>query len=231
MKLPTFQRLNRYTFEMIVILVFISLYDLLLSDALSIPVALRMSQWMALRSLDHLVSSLELLLPLNILVLMAVLWLAGRNHWERRLALAYLGWVTLRLILKVALVIVIASDSKIVKAPILLKDTFVLFFIISVLFGVWYWMIDGGGPQARRDGQVKRCDFSFPQQFQPTPGWEDWQPGLWDYIFLGFSGSTQFSPGNSNVYSARAKLLLMLQVSLSLLILVFLASFAISLLK
>ena len=231
MNLSSFKKLNKYTFEMIVILFFISLYDFLLSDALSIPVALGRSQWVAYRSFDRLVSSLELLVPLVVLVLMAVFWLAGRNAQERRLAIAYLVWVTLRLIVKVALVIVIASDSKIVKAPVLLKDTFVLFFIISVLFGVWYWIIDGGGPQARRDGQVKRYDFTFPQQFQPIPGWEGWQPGLWDYIFLGFSGSTQFSPGNTNVYSLRAKFLVMLQVSLSLLILVFLASLAISLLR
>ena len=231
MNLSSFKRLDLTTFEMIVMLFFISLYDFLLSDALSIPVALGLSQWMAYRSLDRLVSSLELLLPLMLLILMVVLWLAGRNAWERRLAIAYLVWVTLRLVIKVALVIVIASSSKLVRAPILLKDTLVLFFIIAVLFGVWYWILDGGGPQARRSGQVKRYDFTFPQQFQPIPGWEDWQPGLWDYIFLGFSGSTQFSPGNSNVYSARAKALIMLQVSLSLLILVFLASFAISLLK
>ena len=231
MNLPAFKRLDKYTFEMIVILFFITLYDFLLSDALSIPVALGRSQWLAYRSLDRLVSSLELLVPVVILIVMAVLWLAGRNHWERRLAIAYLLWVTLRLIIKVALVILIAMNSQVVRAPVLLKDTFVLFFIISVLFGVWYWIIDGGGPQARRSGEVKRYDFSFPQQSQPLPGWEGWQPGLWDYIHLGFSGSTQLGPGGSNVYSVRAKCLVMLQVSLSLLILVFLASFAIGLLK
>ena len=75
---------------------------------------------------------------------------------------------------------------------VLLRDTVVLWFVIFVLFGVWYWVIDGGGPDARRDGHARRYDFHFPQRAALIPGWADWRPGLWDYLFLGFSGSTQF---------------------------------------
>ncbi len=75
---------------------------------------------------------------------------------------------------------------------VLLRDTVVLWFVIIVLFGVWYWVIDGGGPDARRDGAVRRFDFHFPQRAIALEGWAGWRPGLLDYLFLGFAGSTQF---------------------------------------
>ena len=62
-------------------------------------------------------------------------------------------------------------------------------------------------------------------------GWEDWQPQFWDYIFLGFSSNTQFGLGDTQVLSLRAKFLSMLQITLSMAVIVFMASFAISLLR
>jgi hypothetical protein len=100
-----------------------------------------------------------------------------------------------------------------------------------VLFGVWYWVIDGGGPDARRDGSARRYDFHFPQRGAAIDGWANWRPGLWDYLFLGFSGSTQFGLSDTAVLSLRAKFLLMLQVTLSIAVIVFIASIATGLVK
>jgi hypothetical protein len=140
-------------------------------------------------------------------------------------------WVTLRLVIKVALVVFIVTSRPQSGVGVLLKDAVVLWFVIIVLFGAWYWIIDGGGPRARRDGASRRFDFAFPQRSITLPGWPDWQPGFWDYIFLGFCGSTQFGLGDTNVLSLRAKFLLMLQVTLSFTVIVFIASFAISLMR
>ena len=100
-----------------------------------------------------------------------------------------------------------------------------------MLFGVWYWVIDGGGPDARRDGSVRRFDFHFPQRGAGIEGWASWRPGLWDYLFLGFSGSTQFGLSDTAVLSLRAKFLLMLQVTLSIAVIVFIASIATGLVR
>ena len=100
-----------------------------------------------------------------------------------------------------------------------------------LLFGVWYWIIDGGGPDARRDNPEVRYDFGFLQRSVTLPGWEGWQPGILDYIYLGFSSSTQFGLGDTTALSVRAKLLLMLQVILSLIVIVFIASVAITLIR
>jgi hypothetical protein len=65
----------------------------------------------------------------------------------------------------------------------------------------------------------------------PMTGWEHWQASFWDYIFLGFSSNTQFGLGDTQVLSLRAKFLSMLQITLSMVVIVFMATLAISLLR
>ncbi len=221
------RRLDVYSFETIVVIALITLHDFLLSDALSLPVALQRSTLAELRALDRVVSGAEFIVPLVMIVAMLVLWLSGRDAWVHYVAIVFLAWVTLRLVAKVALVLLIITSRPLRPVPGLLGDTIVLWFVIFLLFGVWYWVVDGGGPRARRDGTVRRFDLAFPQRSASFPGWEDWQPAFWDYVFLGFSASTQFGSGDTFVLSGRAKLLLMLQATLSIAVIVFIASIAI----
>jgi hypothetical protein len=231
---PSPKRFDIVAIETIIVLASISLYDLLLSDALSLPDFLRHSQIPLLKSLERLAAGLEFFLPAFVLTLLVIFWLKHRSAWLRQLTLAYLVWVTLRLVLKIVLVIsvvLVLKPQKVSEGILLLKDTIVLWLVNIVIFGVWYWVIDAGGPLSRRSGAPARVDFVFPQNGQSPLGWEDWQPGLWDYIFLGFSGSVQLGLGDTSVLSVRAKTLVMLQCLLSLAIMVFLATFAISLLR
>jgi len=232
------RRFDGPTLEMIVVVVLTALHDFLLSDVLSLPSALRGGTLSQLRALDRLVSTLELAVPVAVFALMFILWLLARNAWVRCVAMLFLAWVTLRLIAKIGLILSIIVSRPQSGVGGLLRDTVVLWFVIFVLFGVWYWVIDGGGPDARRDcaaspgdGTARRFDFAFPQRAAALPGWANWQPGLGDYLFLGFSGSTQFGLSDTAVLSLRAKLLLMLQVTLSIAVLVFIASIATGLVK
>jgi hypothetical protein len=225
------KRLDIYSFEMIIALALITLHDFLLSNFVSLPVALHRSTLVVLSSTDKVATSLEYLVPIVSFIVLLILWLTRRNVWERHVAMIYLGWVTLRMVLKIGLVIFIVSSRPQIGVGVLLKDTLVLWVVNFVLFGVWYWIIDGGGPRARRDGLTKRYDFAFPQQALPMTGWEGWHAGFWDYVFLGFSSNTQFGLGDTQVLSARAKFLLMLQITMSMAVIVFMASIAITLLR
>jgi len=220
------RRLDISTLEMILLVALISLYDFLLSDALSIPVALQHSALLPYRVWDRVLSGLEYLVPVLVFTVMVILWLMGRNAWVRTTAIVYLGWVTLRLVMKVALVLSLIIARRNVALSVLLKDTIVLWVVIILLFGIWYWILDRGGPHARRERLGLRPDFGFPQ-YLAIPGWQEWQPGFWDYVFLGFSGSTQFGLGDVSPLSVRSKLLVILHVMLSILVLVFIASIAI----
>jgi len=188
--LPASRRLDAFAFEMIFVVALITLHDFLLSDALSLPLALQRSTLAELKALDRIVSSAEFVVPIVFIGVMLLLWLIKRNEWVHRLALVFLAWVTLRLISKVGLVLYSIITRPLKQGTGILGDAMVLWLAIVFLFGIWYWLIDGGGPLTRRDNQTRRFDFGFPQQAAAYPGWEAWRPGFWDYIFLGFCGST-----------------------------------------
>ena len=108
---------------------------------------------------------------------MLILWATERDVWVYRLAIVYLAWVTLRLAAKVSLVSIILASRPQLGVGVLLKDTIVLWIANILLFGVWYWIIDAGGPRIRREGPAQRFDFAFPQRAVSMPGWQNWQPG------------------------------------------------------
>lgn len=226
--LPARRRLDIPTLELILVIGLLTLHEFLLSDAMSLPLALRRSNLAELSSLDRIVSGLEFLVPIVIFAAMVILWLTRRNALVRHVAIVFLVWVTLRLTTKIALVLITILSRPQSGVGVLLKDTAVLWIVNILLFGVWYWIIDGGGPDARRDNTLRRFDFSFPQRSATLAGWESWRPRFWDYLFLGFCGSTQFGLGDTQVLSIRAKFLLMLQATLSIAVIVFIASIAIS---
>jgi len=82
----------------------------------------------------------------------------------------------------------------------------------------WYWEIDGGGPLKRLRAGHKAADFQFPQQSAGNPS--GWAPGFVDYLFLAFCFATALSPADTPPLSRRAKLLMMVEAAVSLIIVV-----------
>jgi uncharacterized membrane protein len=64
----------------------------------------------------------------------------------------------------------------------------------NLAFSLLYWELDSGGAAARAHHERARPDLAFPQQLNPGLGWEDWQPRFIDYLYLGFTNATAFSP-------------------------------------
>ena|SRR5919198_165276 len=95
-----------------------------------------------------------------------------------------------------------------------------------LVFALWYWELDGGGP-GRRAGVAGAGDFRFPQQ---QAGDATWAPGFVDYLYLSFTNATALSPTDTVPLTARAKLLMMLQALVSLLTLVLVAAHAVNVL-
>lgn len=99
-----------------------------------------------------------------------------------------------------------------------------------IVFGLWYWELDRGGPAARMHANHRRPDFMFPQQSLPgvAPGWT---PDFLDYLYTSFTNATAFSPTDTMPLTAWAKLLMMLQSIASLLIVALVVSRAVNILK
>jgi len=153
--------------------------------------------------------------------------LRGSHGFARGLGFGVIGLVTLAVVASVFLLVSSSLGGRL-SAPTLLQDAALLWVINVATFAVWYWEIDGGGPaQRRREGHVSE-DFLFPQMNLDDKSARDWSPGFLDYLFLAFNTSTAFSPTDTAFLSQRAKVLMMVQALLSLLILAVLVSRAIN---
>ena len=100
-----------------------------------------------------------------------------------------------------------------------------------LIFTLIYWLIDGGGPEARLNHKAAFPDFDFPAMDESAPVVPSWQPGIIDYLFLGFTTSTAFSPTEAMPMTPRAKVIVMLQSSISLITIVIVAARTINILK
>jgi len=106
-----------------------------------------------------------------------------------------------------------------------------LLWITNILvFALWYWKLDAGGPMGRERPGAKGS-FLFPQLTRPTAERDPaWSPNFFDYLFLAFNTSTAFSPTDTAVLSRWAKSMTMLQAIISLAIIALLAARAINVL-
>ncbi len=153
--------------------------------------------------------------------------LRGSHRLARGFAFGVIGLVTVAVVTS-AFLLVSSSLGGGTSAPALLRDAALLWVINVATFAVWYWEIDGGGPAGRRrEGHVSE-DFVFPQMNLGDESDHAWSPGFVDYLFLAFNTSTAFSPTDTAVLSQRAKVLMMVQALLSLLILAVLVGRAIN---
>jgi hypothetical protein len=95
----------------------------------------------------------------------------------------------------------------------------VLLWITNVLlFGLWYWELDRGGPLARTAEPDRLPDFMFPQIDRPDLAPAGWMPGLIDYLYVSFTNATAFSPTDTMPLTQYAKVLMAAQSLTALLI-------------
>lgn len=118
----------------------------------------------------------------------------------------------------------------------LLRSAAVLWTGNILVFASWYWRLDAGGPH-RRDLMQYHIDgaFLFPQmtmspELKAAADEESWAPNFVDYLFLAFNTSTAFSPTDTPPLSRWAKMLMIVQASISLLVIAILGGRAVNIL-
>lgn len=141
-----------------------------------------------------------------------------RARWLRR--------VTTVLVLSLAAVALISTGVLIgdlirggkvtEEADSLLASGALIWLGNCLVFGLAYWHFDGGGPLARYRGERPYPDFAFTQQLSPELAPPGWRPRYPDYLILGLTTSTAFSPTDVMPISTWAKLTMALQSLISL---------------
>jgi hypothetical protein len=156
----------------------------------------------------------------------------GRHRLDRILGFLINSVITTGLIAAVVLLLTRVPARK--EAPgDLLRAAGALWVTNVLVFALWYWRLDAGGPH-RRDSQTRHTEgaFFFPQMIEGAPVNQaaPWSPRFIDYLFIAFNTSAAFSPTDTPVLDRWAKVLSMLQAVISLLVVVILGSRAVGLL-
>ena len=85
----------------------------------------------------------------------------------------------------------------------------------NLSFGLLYWLIDSGGPIARWHNPAP-IDFAFTQHMSPELAPPGWRPVFLDYLHLGFTNATAFSPTDVMPLTLRAKYTMLVQSTVAL---------------
>jgi hypothetical protein len=164
-----------------------------------------------------------------------VLHRAGYHTMDRWFGMATTAVVTVELI--AALIrLVTALPSGLESAKALLLSASSIWLANLLVFALWYWRLDAGGPHGR-DTRVAHTSgaFLFPQmtmtpEAKSATGQSRWSPTFMDYLFLAFNTSTAFSPTDTPALARWGKALMMLQSLISLTVLALLAARAVNIL-
>jgi hypothetical protein len=100
-----------------------------------------------------------------------------------------------------------------------------------IVFGLWYWELDRGGPVARAHADRMYPDFQFAQMAAPQLAPPDWEPAFGDYFYLAFTNAAAFSPTDVLPMSRWAKMAMTLQASVSIVTVALVVARAVNILK
>jgi hypothetical protein len=135
----------------------------------------------------------------------------------RRASLALVGLLVAAALWATALLIADLIRGKGVAnhADQLLASGGVVWLGNNLAFALLYWLMDGGGPIARTRLTVPE-DLAFTQQMSPELAPPGWRPVFLDYLHLGFTNATAFSPTDVMPLTHRAKYAMLVQASVAL---------------
>jgi len=157
----------------------------------------------------------------------------GRARWlrvERAVTFLFFAASAAFTLVNLAnLISAIINRSAEVTGLELLTSSVAVWVTNVLMFSLLYWQLDRGGPEARVNRRPARTDWLFPQQGAPAEDVPpDWRPQFVDYLFLSFSTATAFSTTDVMPLTPRAKMLMMLESSISLVTLVVVGARAIN---
>ena len=129
---------------------------------------------------------------------------------SRRIALVLLGILVLGNLTSLAILVagLVSTSTKHLSGGELLLTAAALWITNVIVFGLWFWEIDDGGPVARSLRPRGKPDFQFSQDDNPQLAQEGWSPQVWDYLYVSLTNSIAFSPTDTMPLTRHAKALM-----------------------
>jgi hypothetical protein len=168
------------------------------------------------------------LLVLEALLLVVLLGINPLVMTRRTRVGRYATWVLLAAITADNTLSAVLLDVRILtgevsnNAAVLLGSGAAIFVTNIIVFGIWYWELDRGGPFARHAGERPYPDFLFPQMTTPNIAKPGWRPTFVDYLYVSVTNVMAFSPTDTMPLARWAKAMMTVQavVAVSTLVLV-----------
>jgi hypothetical protein len=172
------------------------------------------------------------LFGVTVILLIPIILSYHRGHYNVSRILTFTATAIITGAMIASLALLISGIPKHLDPPqTLLRSAVALWITNVIIFALWYWKLDAGGPLGRDKARGDfDSSFLFPQMIMRDEPEEIWSPQFLDYLFLAFNTSTAFSPTDTAVLSRWAKLAMMLQSIISLMIVTLLAARAVGIL-
>jgi uncharacterized membrane protein len=116
----------------------------------------------------------------------------------------------------IILIVDILSGSDKFNATDLLGRGAAIWITNVILFSLWFWELDRGGPAERAADSGVAPSFAFPENAMPEFAEAGWRPRFPDYLYLAFTNATAFSPTDTLPVQTWAKMTMLLQSVISL---------------
>jgi uncharacterized membrane protein len=187
---------------------------------------------------EHLTLSPRWLVPVLELALLVPLAVFGPRRIVERPGIRRVAAIVLIAIINAAnvaslvlLVHYLTTPGTKVTGLQLLYSAASVWFTNIIVFGLWYWELDGGGPHRRLEPSHRGRDFLFPQMITTSCAPKGWSPSFIDYLFVSFTNASAFSPTDTMPLTPAAKMLFMVQAVASLLTVALVAARAVNILS
>jgi hypothetical protein len=182
-------------------------------------------------------SALQWIVPaLEISLLAPLIFMRTRDAYRgttlsRTLSLSLIAVINVINIISLVALIRFLIGRQATDGTLLLGSSADIWLTNVIVFSLWYWELDRGGPYVRRTQHHRQPDFLFPQMVTPFCAPGGWAPDFIDYFYVAFTNATAFSPTDTMPLTKWAKLLMMVQSFTSLVTVALVAARAVNILR
>ncbi len=172
------------------------------------------------------------------LVALPLIPLSARRHrhpdessWIRHATIVLIALVTLANVISMALLVHHLLVAHVSQGKNLIYSAVAVWLTNVIVYGLWLWEVDRGGPHRRASGEKLQADLQFPQMENPTLAPANWRPCFVDYLYTSLANGTSFAPADTMPLSLRAKALFASESIVSLVTIAIVAARAVNILK
>jgi len=149
---------------------------------------------------------------------------------RRRIALGLTAFVSVANVYSLAALTHYLLHHNVSEGRALIGAGVLIWLTNFLIFALWYWEIDRGGPGRRSAGHDGPPDFLFPQMADDRIEPLEWRPKFIDYLYVSLTNAAAFSPTDTMPLTPTAKSFMGIQSLVSLVTIGLIVSRAINIL-